>query len=884
MKRLFSPTLPSTSSFLAAPQADLSPTEEKLSPELVPIVALLSAQSRRRYHEGVFMLLNDLTSDGKPGERKWEEAYGVLIGTQLAVWDAEKLSKYRDNPQKLISTSSKPTYINFTDSSFKSVDKLSAVNGELNNVIIVSTTLKNRYLLQYSSRDTFLKWSAAFRLATFEYTSLQEAYTGALLSARGSRLSDIRVILAETKYEHADWVSVRFGSGMPWKRCYAVIEPSPKKSKKKFYPGKLVFYENEKKAKKLAMASVLSATSCFAVYPQSEKLVDQSTLIKLEGLISFSKKEEKSASVFLMPEAHYSVPGFDTLIRFLIPILDAFGLYGRPKKLNANKADPESLLFGLPVLPLVYYLEVGDILGIVSQPITSEWTSQDWSSAIKTILQRKLSSGYLGCGNVKNIESEDSLVSSEFNELTKSITSRSGSPSVLPTPNYSQNSKFNTSSKSSLKNEASDPDLVSSPESAERTANVIRYSNRLSEIYNKYSQLDSPTDNLAASTNQLKVNDRGNSRQRANILDDDDDDDDELPQKKSESNIFDPAYGDIDDYDGNFSDEEDLKQPKVQTPKVMINGTTPTQESFGRPGTLADVTQRNLSPYSEFHEQLTKSVGVKAYQASSKPLPSPPPSQNLHGILTDPDVHADTTTSRNNAQYQDQPKFGQPLSNKTERANPSNIVNQETVYNGSYRQGPIALQEPPASMRAPPAGTAYPHQPQPQQQQPMVSPPNKYSNPYNSANQPRLQRKPPPQMGYPPHQQPQYRQAHPQAPPYHQQQGVPPPHVRQVYPNPYMTSPPSSQQALPQQYQQQQMNYPPPQAYAQNGSPQDASFARGYPQYPQYPQPKPQSPVHVAQGHEFQKQTRKPPPANFQARAQIQPKFKTNPYASNSDD
>ena len=35
-----------------------------------------------------------------------------------------------------------------------------------------------------------------------------------------------------------------------------------------------------------------------------------------------------------MPEQHSSVPGFDTLIRFLVPLLDSFGLYGRPKDLK----------------------------------------------------------------------------------------------------------------------------------------------------------------------------------------------------------------------------------------------------------------------------------------------------------------------------------------------------------------------------------------------------------------------------------------------------------------------------------------------------------------------------------------------------------------------
>ena len=74
---------------------------------------------------------------------------------------------------------------------------LPAAKQNLDNVIIVSTTLKNRYLLQFKSYKDLTVWYAALRLSNFEYSSLQEAYTGALLSARGSRLSDIRTILAE---------------------------------------------------------------------------------------------------------------------------------------------------------------------------------------------------------------------------------------------------------------------------------------------------------------------------------------------------------------------------------------------------------------------------------------------------------------------------------------------------------------------------------------------------------------------------------------------------------------------------------------------------------------------------------------------------------------
>ncbi|ODQ56667.1 hypothetical protein WICANDRAFT_37125, partial [Wickerhamomyces anomalus NRRL Y-366-8] len=337
---------------------------EEIPPELAPIVTLLGAQAHRRYNEGVFMLLQSINSDGEPvPNRQWREVYGVLLGTQLAVWDVDELEKHQNNTEALMNASSKPDYINFTDSSFRAVDRLENSQG-LKNIIIVSTTLKNQYLLQYQELEDFHRWNAAFRLSTFEYTSLQEAYTGALLSAKGSKLSDIRTILSESKFDYEDWVSVRFGSGMPWKRCFAVIEQPNKKSKKgKVYKGSVSFYKDEKKQKKLlwlllkmqqkktAMAIIKDASATYALYPQSHKLIDHSTMIKLEGTVFFDgnkKSLPKEACVYFMPEQHSAVPGYDTLIRFLVPLLDTFALYGRPKRLNANKSEMNSLLFGLP--------------------------------------------------------------------------------------------------------------------------------------------------------------------------------------------------------------------------------------------------------------------------------------------------------------------------------------------------------------------------------------------------------------------------------------------------------------------------------------------------------------------------------------------------------
>lgn len=397
------PTSPSSS--LNAVTAESS---GKLSPELAPIVSLLSAQSHRKYQEGVFMLLKDLDSDGSPSDRKWMEVYGIMIGNELAYWDSDQL----ESSGSIVLGDNKPSYINFSDGTFKPCLKLPSANGSIENVIVLSTTLKNRFLLQFPTKEEFHGWSCAFRLASFEFKSLQEAYTASLLSSRGALLSDIRVILSEKKFNYEDWVSVRFGAGMPWKRCFAVIEPS-KKSRKGFKHGFIYFYENEKMSKKLLMAKITSISSVYALYPRNYTIIDKSTLIKLDGAIQFDQKESsKSCSIFLMPEQHTSVPGYDTLIRFLIPLMDSFNLYGRPTRLNADKTDIDSLLFGLPVLPKVHYLEVDDLLPMADNLGSIDWDQNEWNANIKKFLKSKLDRGYTGCGSEDGVNGAIDMLNS----------------------------------------------------------------------------------------------------------------------------------------------------------------------------------------------------------------------------------------------------------------------------------------------------------------------------------------------------------------------------------------------------------------------------------------------------------------------------------------
>ncbi|KAG7902360.1 hypothetical protein KL935_001268 [Ogataea polymorpha] len=821
----------------------------ELSPALSPIATLLTAQAHRRYHEGVFMILKDLDSEGQPAERKWEEVYGVLTGNQLAVYRVEEVEQVPS-----VDSASKPSYINFTDATFKAIDQLPSSGGNLKNVIIVSTTLKNRYLIQISSTEQFRRWHAAFRLAAAEYRLLQEAYTGALLSARGSLLSDIKVILAETKFDHEEWTSVRFGAGMPWKRCFTVIEPPAKKSKKRFVPGRVVFYESEKKGKKLAMATITDANSIYAVYPQNYAVIDHSTMIKLDGSIVFSKSEgTKDCSIFLMPDQHSSVPGYDTLIRFLIPLLDAFHLYGRPKGLNADKLDPKSLLFALPVLPKVHYLEVDDLMQLTASATTSSWTSYQWQQGVKDILRPKVAMGYDGCGSVEGTAGAVGMLEFSRDLAAGKVRSFSNpqSPTMTPKPQFGidRGKHMSGLAKEIPKAEEKTPSQnvvdVKDNEDGGSLYSELRFRQReeqvltpelqpasepqqkqsspggLAKIYSKYAQLPD-YDQLNDSLANLDVNK--------------DAIEDLYPKEES---------------DGDEDDEDDydiqIINPSTRTPAVVKSSPSPGPDTppttrphapygqpnprFGSTPSLASSTdsgecsekrgfsqERVVSPFTAFNRSYQEAIQPSfAYQApperqESKVLEVPRQRPFRHdaesGNSYAPAVELQNPPQRPSQTYYDPQRSGssgsveyRPAQQKPhfQRAPPNNIVSQQVAY-GGYQN--LQLQPVPGqklqSPYNPQGPSMYDYQSAPRPAPPPGAGyanghPNGYSAPQApAANMSSPRRRPPPPLNHSQQYYPQSPNMNPQrlyqqqyARPYPEPSSQPPSQPRRDKNNPY---------------------------------------------------------------------------------------------------
>ncbi|SPJ79210.1 related to CAF120 CCR4 Associated Factor 120 kDa [Fusarium torulosum] len=391
-------------SMVLAHQPPIMDITEDTIPELQPIFSFLNSHSNKLYQEGYFLKLDDQNTQGKPNpDRTWTECFAQLVGTVLSLWDAGELDAAGEDGEVL------PKFINLTDASIKMIESLptrSADEQPLQNILSISTAGRNRYLLHFNSRHSLLQWTAGIRLAIFEHSSLQEAYTGALIAGKGKTLNNIGVIMERARFPTEEWVRVRFGAGVPWRRCWCVITPPDEKQYAKLQKelkkrspydrspvptlkGDIKFYDQRKDGKKQKkmqpIATITDAYSAYAIYPQSKNLIDASTLLKVEGNIDIHTDPPSSTEgfVFIMPETRPAVSGFEMLLRFLFPTWDTFGLYGRPGRLVASTLDSRSLMFAMPKSRRYGYLENLDVSNLILEDGSSGWGERDWRKKLK---------------------------------------------------------------------------------------------------------------------------------------------------------------------------------------------------------------------------------------------------------------------------------------------------------------------------------------------------------------------------------------------------------------------------------------------------------------------------------------------------------------------
>ncbi len=272
--------------------------------------------------------------------------------------------------------------------------------------------------------------------------------------------------MERTKLKTEDWARVRFGAGTPWRRCWCVISPPDEKEiqkqqkslkKKSAYDrpapimkGNVKFYDTKKTKKTLPIATINDAYSAYAIYPQSKPLIDQSTLVKVEGIITIHSTPETTTEgfLFVMPEGRPAVSGFEMMLRWLFPLYDAFGLYGRPTRLIADTLDTRSLMFALPQERRYGYLEILDVAGLIHEPGSQDWKERDWRKKLKELTSSRMSatraeggrsrsraSSYRGHRN--SVPSRAGTLRYEDGASTKSTPSLHNGYAPLPPPHSS---------------------------------------------------------------------------------------------------------------------------------------------------------------------------------------------------------------------------------------------------------------------------------------------------------------------------------------------------------------------------------------------------------------------------------------------------------------
>ncbi|KAL8776410.1 MAG: hypothetical protein Q9213_008285 [Squamulea squamosa] len=395
-------------SMVQAYQPPLMEIGHDVIPELQPVFSFLNSHSNKLYQEGYFLKLNDLDSHGRPNtDRSWTECFAQLVGTVLSLWDAAELDAAGHDGEVA------PSFINLADASIKMIQTLptrSQGTEPLQNVLSISTAGKNRYLFHFNSLHSLTQWTAGIRLAMFEHVTLQEAYTGSLIAGKGKLLNNIKNVMERIRFKHEDWARVRFGAGTPWRRCWCIISPPDEKEvqqqqkslkKKSAYDrvipvlkGNVKFYDTKKITKKTRpIATINDAYSAYAIYPQSKPLIDQSTLVKVEGTITIHSTPETTTEgfVFVMPESHPAVTGFEIMLRWLVPLYDIYGLYGRPSRLIADVLDVRSLMFAMPQTRRYGYLDILDVAQLIHEPGSPSWSEKVWRMRLKELTSQRQS-------------------------------------------------------------------------------------------------------------------------------------------------------------------------------------------------------------------------------------------------------------------------------------------------------------------------------------------------------------------------------------------------------------------------------------------------------------------------------------------------------------
>ena len=256
----------------------------------------------------------------------------------------------------------------------------------------------------------------------------------------------------------------------------AYTRPAPPK-------GDIKFYDTKKIKKATPIATITDAYAAYAIYPHSKPLIDASTMVKLEGRIKIHSNPESTTEgfVFVMPEVHPAVSGFEMMLRWLFPAFDAFGIYGRPTRLIADTLDPRGVMFAMPKHRRYGYLEIFDVATLIHTDGSQEWSEREWRRKMKDLTAKRMqnmpsqsgsrtgsrrghrNSMYGSLRYEDNVSTRSSpSARNSYSQSTDNVfappkKSMTGPPGQLPAHNYHSRSVSETAALGSLSRRNQDP-------------------------------------------------------------------------------------------------------------------------------------------------------------------------------------------------------------------------------------------------------------------------------------------------------------------------------------------------------------------------------------------------------------------------------------------
>ncbi|MBW0476945.1 hypothetical protein O181_016660 [Austropuccinia psidii MF-1] len=344
------------------------------------------------YHQGFVFRRTCLLSDGMPPKRtdpfiNWSKYYVQITSTTLSSWNANEIEMAASKGLQV-----PPTYTNITDASISLPNSDATPTLDLQNppsphIFFLNNAGRNKFIFACTDHADLVSWVTAIRLASWERSRLFEIYTGVLLALRLPTPQAPSI-----KEKHEGHLVIRFPRDTEWTKVWCSISRdgtgtgSTKETKDNrwnrrsslfglsnfhikstsphHHPGNLDALQSDrgietvitfysKKGSKKPIGTFAAVNFAAAVYPESKALIESSTMFKLEGdFQSFhpdGRPSENLEQGFIL-----ATPDDGTLqdmLAWLLGIMSAFKLYGRPQKLSYDPYDPSSFYFGYPIGP-----------------------------------------------------------------------------------------------------------------------------------------------------------------------------------------------------------------------------------------------------------------------------------------------------------------------------------------------------------------------------------------------------------------------------------------------------------------------------------------------------------------------------------------------------